>query len=96
MYTAASASLLPKAAVWLKDCALIAGEDGGWAMCHVGEEYRHLSLCSEKVSPLRRKQFFAARLIIQSLAPSAGRRRLTRSLSRSLSRPCLLARWESE
>lgn len=47
-YAAASASLPPDAAPLLIDCALIAGEDGDWAMCHVGEEYRHLSLCSAK------------------------------------------------
>lgn len=62
MYAATRASLPPDAALLLIDRAVIAGEDGDWAMCHVGEEYRHLSLCSEKVSPLRRKQFFLCAL----------------------------------
>lgn len=78
---------LPDAAAWLKDCALIAGEDGDWAMCHVGEEYRHLSLCSEKVSLLRRKQFFCGALNYPKFG-SLGGAPSTLSLHLSLSRVC--------
>lgn len=44
---------LPNLAVWLKDCAIFAGEDRDWAMCHVGEKYQHLSLCSEGFGSLK-------------------------------------------
>lgn len=46
-------SPLPNLAVWLKDCAMFAGEDRDWAMCHVGEKYQHLSLCSEGFGSLK-------------------------------------------
>lgn len=56
---------LPDLAVWLKDCAMIAGEDRDWAMCHVGEKYQHLSLCSERFAS---QEETLARLIIQKFS----------------------------
>lgn len=53
MYTAATAAGEPNLAVWLKDCAMFAGDDRDWAMCHVGEKYQHLSLCSEGFGSLK-------------------------------------------
>lgn len=44
---------VPNLAVWLKDCAMFAGEERDWAMCHVGEKYQHLSLCSEGFGSLK-------------------------------------------
>lgn len=52
MYTAATAPCQ----IWpcgFKDCAMFAGEDRDWAMCHVGEKYQHLSLCSEGFGSLK-------------------------------------------
>lgn len=56
---------LPKLAVWLKDCAMFAGEDRDWAMCHVGEKYQHLSLCSKGFRSLKET---LVRLIIRSFS----------------------------
>lgn len=68
MYTAATRSL-PKLAVWLKDCAMFAGEDRDWAMCHVGEKYQHLSLCSKGFRSLKETLMC---LIIRSLTRTVG------------------------